>query len=311
MSVLDKIICYYPNKNSTTQGKDTNLLRILQSDKHKEKIIQLRSTSDEATQKQLKENLPCYTVAGRFNRRCEEGLLELSGLAAIDLDSVDQYDSLYILKHLEKDLDCVAYAGFSCRGIRLFAIVPFLYPDKYQRHYERLIKSFEEYNLPMGDVCHKIISQPRFVTWNENDRQFFQHDAKPYSMLVPEKFFYHLPKNSIHCSSHSGASFRKKGEAGIMREGSPENVFTWCVEQVNKSHSFIESRRHDYIMRVSRYCNIKGLTHDETLNGCLSYVQSGFDDKEISKIVRHVYKKHAGSHSKIPFIPKSDSSSKK
>ena len=46
---------------------------------------------------------------------------------------------------------------------------------------------------------------------------------------------------------------------------------------------------HDYLMHLARYCNIKGLTPKATLNGCLRYAQPDFDEKEISKIVSHIY----------------------
>jgi hypothetical protein len=110
----------------------------------------------------LKENLPCFTVTGTFSRRCEEGIIERSGLAPVDLDSAEDYDKIHLLNELKK-IPSIAYAGLSCRGNRLWAIVPFLYPDKYKKHYERLIQSFQDMGFPIGDNCHKQISQPRFV----------------------------------------------------------------------------------------------------------------------------------------------------
>lgn len=283
MSVLDKIVSYFPSKNATSKGVETSLLSILQSDKHKNIIQHLRA-SDPIIQKTLKEKLPCFTVAGTFSHRSKEGIKELSGLAAVDLDSAEDYDVIHLLHELQK-LPCIAYAGLSCRGSRLWAIVPFLYPDKYVKHYQRLIQSFADMGLPIGDECHKQISQPRFVSWNDATTQFFNHNAEPYDLIAPEKIVHTFTKNQY----------------SIPASAPPENAFQWCNEQINKSHTFKEKERHNYILKLARYCNMKGLSKNETLNGCLQYIQPDFDEEEISSIVRYIYLTQSESHNTYPF----------
>src|ERR1035437_9255460 len=111
MSVLNKIVSYFPDISSTTNGADVSLLKLLQSNKHKQKILQLRSETDEGIQKQLKDKLPYYTVAGTFKHRSNEGLLQSSGLAAVDLDSAENYDVIHLLNELKK-IPSIAYGGF-------------------------------------------------------------------------------------------------------------------------------------------------------------------------------------------------------
>jgi VirE-like protein len=289
MSVLSKLVSYYPSKNATSKGVEVNLLSLLQSDKHKD-IIQKLRCSDAEAQKRLKDELPCFTVAGTFSRRCEEGLKQLSGLAAVDLDSTEKHDKIYLLDKL-KENPCIAYAGLSCRGNRLWAIVPFLFPDKYEKHYERLIQSFIDMGLPIGDECHKQISQPRFVSWNDATTQFFNHYATKYHLLPTEKTF-HAFSQPVKKIAHAPA---------------PENAFEWCVTQVNKSYEFVKDKRHPYIMQLARYCNIKGLPEQETLNGCLGFAQPDFDEKEITDIVKHIYTTQSNSHNKIPYTEKKTS----
>ena len=286
MSVLNTTISYFPGITATTQGVEVNLLELLQSNKHKEAILHLRQ-SDEVNQKQLKEKLPCYTVAGTFSRRCDDGLIQPSGLAAVDLDSAEGYDTIHLLNELKK-IDCISYAGLSCRGQRLFCIIPFKYPDRYVKHYERLLKSFTDMGLPMGDDCHKRISQPRFVSWNDGSTQFFNHNAKPYHLLPAEKTYFSLKRN-----------YQRTG-AGAT----PDNPFQWCMDQINKSHSFSEGSRHDYIIHLARYCNLKGLPEDETLSGCLQFIQEDFPEDEIKNIVKHLYATQSASHAKLPFTHK-------
>ncbi|MES2023910.1 MAG: BT4734/BF3469 family protein [Patescibacteria group bacterium] len=286
MSILNKIVSYFPSVTATTQGVEVNLLDLLQSNKHKERILNLRQ-SEKELQKKLKEKLPCYTPAGTFSRRCEKGLIKLSGLAAVDLDAAEDYDIIYLLNQLKK-CPYIAYAGLSCRGQRLFCIVPFKYPDKYEKQYEELIRSFERMGLPMGDECHKQISQPRFVSWNDENTHFFNHDAKPYHLLPVERTYPLIKPN-----------YQKKRAATVQN-----NTFHWCLEQINKSYSFSEGARNNYIIHLARYCNMKGLPEDETLNGCLQFIQTDFPEAEIKKIVSHIYIKQADSHAKLLLKPK-------
>ena len=289
MNVLDKLVSYYPSKNATTQGRDVNLLTILRSDRHKDLIQNLRCSNEQA-RKVIKEALPCFTPTGTFNRRCEEGLKELSGLAPVDLDSTEKMDKQYLLTKL-RELPFIAYLGLSCSGNRLWGLVPFLFPDKYSQHYERLIKSFADMGLPISDECHKQISQPRFISWNDDTTQFFNYEATKFNLL-PEKKTYHLfsrPAQKVASVSFS------------------ENSFEWCVQQINKSYDFVKDKRHPYIVHLARYCNMKGLPEQETLNGCHRFIEPDFDEEEITGIVRHIYVKQADSHNKLPFTEKKTS----
>ncbi len=287
MSVLNKQVSFYPGILDTKKGVELNLLDILRSDTHKDKILEIRQCVDIVKQKELKNALPCFTVAGTFNPRSEKGLIQISGLGCVDLDSAEDYDAIELLKELKK-IDSIAYAGLSCRGNRIYCIVPFLYPDKYLKHYQRLIQSFTDMGLPMGDDCHKTLSQPRYVSFNDDSTHFFNHIAKPYHLLPAEKS-YHIIKKQKNLISNATAS---------------ANAFDWCKEQINKNNSFSENGRHAYLVKLARYCNLKGVPESETLTGCLSYIQEDFLEKEIKDIVAHVYTNHADSHNRLPYLSK-------
>ena len=286
MSVLDKTISFFPSTTDTRKGISVNLITLLRSKKYETLINDLRAETDHGMQSKMKEKLPCYTVAGTFSRRCEEGLILPSGLAAVDLDSAEDYDVIPLIHELKK-IPYIAYAGLSCRGKRIFAIIPFLHPDKYIKQYERLIKSFEDIGLPMGDTCHKAISQPRYVSNNSDETCFYNHTAKLYHLLPPEKIFYNIVKNNPLNNNSLGI---------------PDNAFKWCETQFQKSHSFDEGGRHKYIIDLARYCNIKGISEADTLTGCIAnYNSDGFDELEITKIVKHIYTSQSSSHNSNPF----------
>lgn len=286
LSILDIPVSYFPSVRQTKSGSTVSLLQLLTSTKHREKIERLRAETNPELQKQLKETLPCYTVSGVFSERSSSGLLHPSGLAAVDLDSIEEYDPLQALEELRK-IPYIAYAGLSCRGRRLFCIIPFLYPNEYERHYQRLIKSFNDLGLPMGDSCHKSIAQPRYVSYNTPETVIFNHSAQQYHLLEPER---------LKASSANKATI-------IYTK--PENAFEWCLSQVNKSISFIENNRHHFILKLVRYCNMKGLEQEEVLKGCLQFSESGFPLPEIKSIIKYVYIHQRNSFNSHPFENKS------
>jgi len=282
MSVLHTNVSYYPSILASDSGTNVPLLSILNTSKHQSSIINIRNESNPELQKALKEKLPCFTVSGIFNRRTNNGLISYSGLAAVDLDSVEDYDPILVMQELKK-IPYIAYCGLSCRGKRLFCIIPFLYPELYYRHYQKLIRSFEDIGLPMGDNCHKTISQPRFVSYNTNETHFYNHNAKKYHLLESVRLF--------HLATHASRKHFRQ----------PENAFQWCVEQINKQYSFTENQRHNYILHLVRYCNQKGINETETLKEILKFAEQDFSANEITKIVKYVYTAHSNSFNSFPF----------
>ena len=281
MSVLDRIISYYPSITATQTGVTVSLLQLLESTKHKGIIEELRNEQNMQKQHKIKEALPCYTVSGIFKRRNSSGLISPSGLAAIDLDSAEDFEAIDLMQELKK-LPYIAYTGLSCRGQRLFCILPFA-TDAYEKHYDRLIRSFEDMGLPMGDSCHKQISQPRYVSYNDADTCFYNHKAKAYKLLPDHKTYHFL----MHERQ--------------LYNSSPGQPFDWCKAQINKKFAFEVGQRHNYVKQLARYCNIKGLPEVDTLNGCLELKTPDFNETEISNIIKYIYIYHANSHNKHPF----------
>jgi hypothetical protein len=244
MSILDKPVSYYPSNSKTASGIEVSLLQLLTTKKHKPIITRLRAEPDEAKQKAIKAGLSCYTVPGILSGRSKAGLLLPSGLACVDLDAAEDYDIVNLTNELRK-LPYIAYCGLSCRGQRLFLIVPFATPD-YDRHYERLIQSFTDMELPMGDQCHKSISQPRYVSYNDESTHWFNHNAKLYPLLQPKRTV-HLPRNVIN-----------------ITPGDPFEI----AGRILKKHDciFQDGNKHNYIFGLCCWLNKMGVPKAEAEN---------------------------------------------
>lgn len=249
MSVLNKQVSYYPSILNTSEGVNVNLLSILESKKHEIRILALRTEKDINKQKRKKEQLPCFTVSGVFKTRKDSDLIIPSGLAAIDLDEAQDYNVIVLMNELKK-LPYIAYCGLSCRGQRLYAIIPFAFPDKYAQQYEMLINSFINIGLPMGDECHKKISQPRFVSYNTSATCFYNHEAKQYMLLPPIK--------TIHY---------KRQERKNISIGDVDNPFELASYILQKSgNNFEDKNKHRYLFNLCCILNRMGVSQYEAEN---------------------------------------------
>ncbi len=297
MSILNKTVSYFLSKRHLQidgkKGTYVNLLALLQTSrlhpKQREQVMKVRACTNKEQRDLEKEKLSCYTPAGRFDPREDDGLIELSGLAAFDFDGAEGHDIPNLLKELKK-IPHIAYAGLSCSGKRLFGIVPFLYPDKYEQQYISFIKSFERWvGMSMGDHCHKSISQIRYVSVNEPDTEFYNHEATAYPLFEEKKYYPSPIRKSIELPSN-GTNWVK--------------AFDWVVECKRKDMEFEDGNRHKFIRSIARYANLKGIPEAYTLNGCLRYVCERKTETEIRDIVAFIYNKHKESHNRLPYKPK-------
>lgn len=289
MSVLNKIVSYFKGINHI-HGRDVCLLTILRSRKHEEKIKMIRSIPDKSLQSaKKKELLPIYTPAGRLNPRSESGLIELSGLACFDFDNAKGHNKEHLLIELKK-IPYIAYAGRSCSGEGIFGFIPLLYPEKYERHYDSFIKFFEQRLMPMGDTCHKSIAQARYVSYNDSHTEFYNHQAEPFPFYEEKKYYL--------------VSSKKPS----MLPNSPidwDAAFDWVVEWKSKDSSFADGKRHEFLLRVVRYANLKGIPESHSLSGCIRYfVGERISDYEVKNMVQNIYRRHKESHNRHPYEQK-------
>ena len=94
------VFSLYPNLLTVDRPSsdiDVNqLIEIIKFGYIREIIEQLRVTGSEYRYKKIKkESIPCVTLSGTFNYRDYEGLVRHSGLMQIDIDHVDNYDTVF------------------------------------------------------------------------------------------------------------------------------------------------------------------------------------------------------------------------
>ncbi len=266
MSILNSTVSYYPSRSDTESGVRVNLITLLRSRRNEQRILELRSASEEQ-QKELKATLPGFTPAGVFHPRTNAGLISLSGIACMDLDDLKEYniDLLDLLKELRKQ-KFIAYAGASCRANGVYCLVRIMDPLKYTRHYDALVASFKQIGLENAvDPCHRALNQIRYVSYNTPELEWYNHYAEPFHLLASErKYYFHGSQNHI-----------KVG-----------NKFSWAVRQAEKKYPFIPMYRHKFLLRCAWFCYMKGMSEQETVDGLMEYENEDKGADEIVSIVK-------------------------
>ena len=153
---MEKLVSYFScvAQSHKPQGS-LPLETILFSERVRARVEALRALPyGSAEFSQAKRSMPCYTPSGVFEVRNSEGLIKHSGMLCIEWDKVEDVDAL---KDLLGGLPFVYYAGLSCSGRGVFALVKIAEPIKHREYFRALSECFDgigyEVDRSGSDVC--------------------------------------------------------------------------------------------------------------------------------------------------------------
>lgn len=151
---------------------------ILFSERVRAKVEALRSLSyGSAEFSQAKRQMPCYTPSGVFEVRNSEGLIKHSGMLCIEWDKVEDVDAL---KDLLGGLPFIFYAGLSCSGRGVFALVKIADPIKHREYFKALSEYFGGIGYRV-DESGKDVCRLRVASFD--DTPIFNSDSEVWSEL--------------------------------------------------------------------------------------------------------------------------------
>lgn len=166
-----------------------NLLRVLQSKKNKDRILYLRTLEKGSKEFQyLKKSLPCFTPSGLFLQRNKEGLLKHSGFLCIEWDNLDHN----IIKDILRNCDFIYYAGLSCSGKGIFALVRIADPTQHGEYFKALRTYFDEKQIPI-DPSGSDVTRLRVVSYDPEP--IFNADSTVWNKTLPP--LYSTPTYTI------------------------------------------------------------------------------------------------------------------
>lgn len=172
-------VSYYKNvTNSRTPIGSLPLTSILFSERVRARVEALRALpyGSEAFS-QAKRSMPCYTPSGVFSVRNSEGLVKHSGVLCIEWDAVADCSEL---KELLGGLPFVYYAGLSCSGRGVFALVKIAEPTKHREYFKALSEYFGGIGYRV-DESGKDVCRLRVASWDGSP--VFNPDSEVWSEL--------------------------------------------------------------------------------------------------------------------------------
>lgn len=149
--------------NSRTPIGSLPLATILFSERVRARVEALRALPYGSEAFQLaKRQMPCYTPSGVFEVRNSEGLIKHSGVLCIEWDKVEDVDAL---KDLLGGLPFVYYAGLSCSGRGVFALIKIAEPPKHREYFKALANYFGGIGYKV-DESGKDVCRLRVASWD-------------------------------------------------------------------------------------------------------------------------------------------------
>ena len=185
--ILNISVSCYRNVQSTLP-KNVNLLSWLKSDKHREKVEQIRELHDEGLQKKIKATLPAITPSGLFGYRDAKHLIEHTGLLSFDIDLKDNahISNFDELKEQVSHITSVAYCGLSVRGHGLWGLVPIprSTPEIHRLRFVALKNDFKQLGINI-DITGSDVCRLRIYSWDP--QAYYNHQAQTYYKLPETK----------------------------------------------------------------------------------------------------------------------------
>lgn len=172
-------VSYYSSVlNSHKPMGSLPLPSILFSEKVRARVEALRALPyGSAEFSQAKRQMPCYTPSGVFEVRNSEGLIKHSGMLCIEWDAVADCSEL---KELLGSLPFIYYAGLSCSGRGVFALVKIAEPTKHRAYFRALADYFGGIGYKV-DESGKDVCRLRVASFD--DTPIFNPDSEVWSEL--------------------------------------------------------------------------------------------------------------------------------
>lgn len=126
---------------------------------------------------QAKRKMPCYTPSGVFSVRNSEGLIKHSGMLCIEWDAVADCSEL---KELLGGLPFIFYAGLSCSGRGVFALIKIANPTKHREYFKALSEYFGGIGYRV-DESGKDVCRLRVASFD--DTPIFNPDSEVWDIV--------------------------------------------------------------------------------------------------------------------------------
>lgn len=242
----------------------------IRSCKNKELIDKIRSCTDKNEKINLKTKLPSICFSGKFSRRANDGLIEHSGLVAIDFDHLGDRLSEFRNRIIQDKYTYIAFVSPSGDGLKIVVRIP---PNvsTHKMSCDALTDYYKDQSLDeFKDVAR--------VCFESADPDiYFNPEADVFTTLKEEQII----KRSIETY-----------DIVTDFDSIIDNLIRWTD---NKGEYYQDGNKHNYIVKLAAACNRFGVPEYVTTQKLIyrfATKASPVDPKDFEQIVKRVYKNY-------------------
>ena len=279
MNILQKKVSLYAQYSATTNEVVT-LGEFLFNDGMRQRVEEVRRTTDEGTRKKMKSQLPCATISGIFNgSHAAKNLIEHSGLICIDIDQKENphINDWEYLKEQISTIKYVAFAGLSVSGKGVFVIIP-IPPCKAETHakyYASLETAFAKCGVVTDQNC-KDVCRLRGASYDPH--AYFNPNAELFTKLPPKP----QPKPT----ARTVCNFTSKPRDTIGK-------VEWCVGQIVQKHIDLTTNYDDWYKLGFALASLG--EQGRQLYHSVSQFYNGYNERETDAKFTHLLRSHNGA----------------
>jgi hypothetical protein len=235
----------------------------------KDKITEIRETTDLNEIKRLKELLPCVLFSGKFSERLDSALTEHSGLICLDFD---KFKSDYETQQFKEELkaDPYTYAIFespSGKGLKVLVKITNRV-ENHRKHFRALNK---HYNHPNFD--NSCINESRICFMSYDKDIHINKDSEVFTELQEIEIKIHESSPTIQHTDNNSRVI--------------EGLYKWWDER----HGFVEGQRNRNVYILAAAFNDFGVPEIDAINFLSQFEREDFSGREIKNCVESAYKK--------------------
>jgi len=261
-------ISYFKNIRSTAPLKDTTVYKVLdqiKSGSFKNQIAIIRVEKDKTVRNDLKSKLPYVTFSGVFSSRSNSNLKTPSGLVCLDLDGVQDLDSVRDKINSDK-YTFSSFLSPSGDGLKVLVKIPLIDNNEdYQDYYIEVSKHYNKYSKT--DEATKDLSRACYLSFD--DDLFLNNESE----LFTDKFYRPLPKENKVIN----IPITDSNEIA-------ERLDKWFQKRWNSTN------RNKNLHAFARQMNAFGVDKNTCEQYLFRYEQSDFKQKEIQLLINSAYK---------------------
>jgi thymidylate kinase len=257
------MISIYPDifsKDAHSIKVDEALNRI-KNGRSKDKVLQIRNTTNKDEANKLKCKLPSVCFSGEFKERTDAGLIKHSGVICLDFDDVEDVE----LKKIElKQYQFIYATWISPSGKGVKALVNIAKPDKHREHFQAIQDIFPEIDrsgINVSRVCYESYDPEIIINPN----------ATVFTKI--KEVTQEIEKQKVNDTYEV---FKK--------------ILVWLS---NKGEVYSEGGRNLFFFKLASACCRFGLMEHEAYQNCANeYLSkdSTFTSIELMRVVKSAYR---------------------